>query len=245
MLCAAAVLFTTSSYAASVSIKNGNIYYADNGVTKQLTSLGRDEYPLLHPKGEWVYFVRGGPGKWKDEKYYPAKGEVIKDGIVKDEIWRVRIDCSKSERLYRNDQPSAVDGPDPDYAFASIYNLQLSPDGDKVYFHRLEWVTSGAIHVMNQDGSGERFLGPGNETKIIISARTFDDREKSYRGYIVTSQHRYHFYGGSYDWFYLFTPDMKREVASLGDDIAYFTEMGDMTYTDGSEKDIVKDEKPR
>ncbi len=102
------VLVISKSHAASVSVKDGNIYYVDNGLTTQLTSLGRDEYPSLHPKGEWVYFVRGGAGKWKDDKYYPAKDEVIENGIVKDELWRIKKDGSKAKRLFRNDRASAA-----------------------------------------------------------------------------------------------------------------------------------------
>jgi hypothetical protein len=36
--------------------------------------------------------------------------------------------------------------------------------------------------MMNADGSQEQMIGPGNDTKIVLSARTFDDREKSYKG---------------------------------------------------------------
>ena len=85
---------------------------------------------------------------------------------------------------------------------------------------------------MGPDEEEINVLGPGNNTRIVLSARTFDDREDSYEGYIVTCQHRYWFYGGSYDWYYLFTPDLKREVAPLGDDVGYFNEAGDIKYTD-------------
>lgn len=225
-----------------VFVKDRNIYIVENGKTTQVTSSGRDEYPALHPKGEWIYFVRATSGKWVGEKYYPAKDEIIKDGILHGELWRVRKDGMQAKLLFRNDC-CAIDGPDPNYVVASIYNIQFSPDGDKVYFETPNWVTSAALHVMKPDGSGEKLLGAGNDTKIILSARTFEDREHSYEGYIVTAQHRYFFYGGSYDWYYLFTPDMKREVAPLGDDPAYFTEVGDIKYTDHSEKTMERSEK--
>jgi len=234
------ILFMPNAYAASVYAKDRNIYYADNGMVRQLTFLGRDEVPKLHPKGEWVYFIRSTPGKWDGQRYYPAKSEIVKDGILRDELWRIRTNGSDAKMLFQNGYTNAVDGPDPEYSCASINNIQLSPDGDKVYFETPDWVTSAALHVINSDGSGEKNLGPGNETRIVLSSRTFEDRERDYKGYIVTSQHRYFFYGGSYDWFYLFTPDMKREVAPLGDDFDYFTEVGDIIYTDHSEVDIKK-----
>jgi len=238
IFCALAFFFIPNVYAASVYAKDRNIFYVDSGKTLQITSFGRDDNPVLHPKGEWIYFVRSTPGKWVGEKYYPAKGEVIKDGILHGELWRVRKDGTQAKLLFRNDC-CAIDGPDPNYVVASIFNIQFSPDGDKVYFETSNWVTSAALHVMKSDGSGEKMLGPGNGTKIVLSAREVDPKYGSCRGFIVTSQHNYWWFGGSYDWFYLFTPDFK-EVGPLGDDFSYFTDMGNMSYTDHSEKNIRK-----
>jgi len=224
-----------------VFTKDGNIYYASNGKAAQVTSSGRDEYPMLHPKEEWIYFIRTTAGKWIGDKYYPAKGEVIKDGVLQDELWRVKKDGTQAKLLFRNNR-FAIDGPDPDYVSASIYNIQFSPDGDKVYFETPNWVTSAGLHVMNPDGSRERMLGPGNQTKIILSASERDPKYGSCRGFIISSHHRYWWFGGSYDWWYLFTPDFK-EIGPLGDDFDYFTEMGDIIYTDHSEKTIKRSEK--
>ncbi len=232
-----------NAQAASVRVADGNILYVgDDGKTKQVTTSGRDEDPKLHPDGQWVYFVRDVEGKWVGEKFYPPKGAEIKDGLLKQELWRVKKDGTGATMLFRSEH-AAIDGPDPDYAVATVGNIQFSPSGDKVYFETSEWVTSAALHMMNADGTQETMLGPGNDTKIVLSARTFEDREKSYEGYIVTDQHRYWFYGGSYDWYYLFTPDLKKEIAPLGDDPAYFTEMGDIKYTDQSEQRLGKSER--
>ena len=223
--------------AAAVYEKKGNVYYKNEGKVLRLTSLGRDREPKLHPQGEWVYFVRSFPGKMIGETYHPARGEVIKDDILHEELWRIKKDGTSASRLYQS-AFSAIDGPSG-YTVASVENIQFSPIGDKVYFETPEWVTSAGLRVMNPDGSNQKLLGAGNNNKIVLSARTFDDREKSYEGYIVSAQHRYYFYGGSYDWFYLFTPDLT-EVAPLGDDVDYFTKMGEIKYTDHSESLIKK-----
>lgn len=160
----------TEAHAASVYAKDRNIFYTDNGKILQLTSLNRDEDPKIDPKGEWVYYVRDTEGKWEGEKYYPAKDEVVENGILKWELWRIKTDGSQAKLLFRNDKV-AIDGPDPDYAVATIGNIQFSPNGNKVYFETPDWVTSAALHVMNPDGTGEKVLGPGNETKIVVSAR--------------------------------------------------------------------------
>lgn len=225
-------------YAASIHIKDGNIFYEDGGTTKQVTTSGRDKEAKLNPGGEWIYFIRDVEGKWEGEKYYPPQGASIKGGLLKQELWRVKKDGSDAVMLFRSEH-AAVDGPDPDYPLATVENIQFSPSGDKVYFETSEWVTSAGLHVMNADGSGEKLLGGGNDTRIVLLARDEDHKHNNYRGYIVTSQHRYWFFGGSYDWYWMFTPDFK-EVGPLGEDFAYFTEMGDMKFTDFSEKDVQK-----
>lgn len=232
IICCLLVLCGTGE-AASVYTKDDNIFYENEGATKQITFLGRDDGAKLHPGGEWIYFIREVDGKWVGEKYYPPQGASIKDGLLKQELWRVKKDGSDAVMLYRSEH-AAIDGPDPDYTIATVGNIQFSPPGDKVYFETSEWVTSAALHVMNADGSQEKLLGGGNDTRIVLSARDEDHKYNNYRGYIVTSQHRYWLFGGSYDWFWMFTPDFK-EVGPLGEDIAYFTEIGDIKFTDHSE----------
>lgn len=161
-------------------------------------------------------------------------------GILKDELWRVRTDGSQPEMLFQS-QSSPIDDLDPDYRFARVGNIQFSPDGDKVYFEASEWVTSGALHVINPDGSGHNLLGGRNDTKIILSAHGYNEH-KDLKGYIVTNQHRYGYFGGAYDWYWLYTPDWK-EVDTLGDSLEYFTAIGEIKYTDGSEKELKAKEK--
>lgn len=103
-------------------------------------------------------------------------------------------------------------------------------------------MTSAGLHVMDADGANEKLLGGGNDTKIILSAVDYDKKYNDYRGCIVTNQHRYGWFGGAYDWYWLFTPDFK-ELGTLGDDFDYFTEMGEIKYTDHSEKNIKHSEK--
>lgn len=235
------LLFQGVCSAALVKTEGGNIVYTDDaGKTIQLTSSGRDKDAVIHPKGQWIYFIRSFEGKFEGEKYVAPKGKKIEPGILKEELWRVKTNGTEAKMLYQS-QYTAIDGPDPDYSVAFVGNIQFSPAGDKVYFETQQWVTDFGLHRMNVDGSGEELLGPGANTRVITSARTFDGREKSYRGYLVTAQHRYFFYGGSYDWFYLFTPDLKKEIAPLGEDLKYFTDAGEIKYTDGSEKNITQE----
>ena len=274
--------------AASVYVKEGNVFFEDKGKSSQITSSCRDENATLHPRGEWVYFVRKLYECGKDGKCSPLKGVDIKNGKdyfsvlkwkitrpfvikivkkiqsslnfivkflykqfgwkwlrginfnwlnrdddnLKQELWRVKTNGQDAAMLFLSKESNGVY---QDYQLATIGNIQFSPSGDKVYFETPNWVTSAGLHVMNADGSGEKLLGGGNDTKIILSSSRNDNvKYNNYKGYIVTQQHRYWHFGGSYDWYYLFTPDFQ-EVNPLGDDPSYFTDMGELQYTDHSE----------
>jgi len=209
---------------ASVRCVQGNIVYTETaGVVAQLTTSGRDSQALLHPDGEWIYFVRSFAGKMVGEKYTPPYGMKVKEGVLCEEIWRIRKDGTKETRLYRQDH-GAIPGPDTAYVVGWIIHLQFSPKGDKVFFETPESATCAGLRVMNADGSRERLLGEGSETRIILS-----DRSERFSGYIVTSQHRYYPSRGSYDLFFLFTPDLK-EIAPIGPDLKSFTENEGVKY---------------
>jgi hypothetical protein len=199
-----------------------------------LTQTGRDREPKLHPDGKTVYFVRSFEGEFKGEQFMPLDGKGPEDGILKEELWKVDINGKNLQMLFQNTH-WAIDHPSG-YALASLDNIQFSPKGDKVYSETAEWVTSNALNVMDVNGKNRKMLGAGNSTKIVKSTM---DSEKDYSGYIVTNQHRYGLFGGSYDWYWLYDPEWK-EIGLLGPDIEYFTGTRDIKYTDGSEAEIMK-----
>ena len=229
------LLFCSTAYASTVYVKEGKVYFEDNGKTLQLTASGRDGKAILHPDGTWVYFVRKLYECSAGNKCYPLKGVEITNGNLKEELWRVKTNGQDASMLFLSKDSSGVTGDNQEYSFANIENIQFSPSGDKVYFETPNWVTSAGLHVMNADGSGEKLLGAGNDTKIILSSSGANsEKYNGYQGYIVTDQHRYWYFGGSYDWYYLFTSDFK-EVGPLGDDPNSFTDIGQLRYTDHSE----------
>lgn len=228
-----AILIAVSCYAEEqiVFCRDGNIFIsADANQEVQLTNSGRDRDPVLHPSGKWIYFVRSFEGEFKDEVYYPLKGKEPEDCILKEELWRIDVDGRNEKMLYQN-KTAAIDHPSG-YAMASLDNIQISPAGDRIYFETARWVTSAALNVIDPEGSDMMTLGPGNGTKIIVSTM---DSDKDYGGCIVTNQHRYWLFGGSYDWYWLYDPDWN-EIGPLGPDIEYFTETWDIKYTDSERK---------
>ena len=87
-------------------------------------------------------------------------------------------------------------------------SLQFSPDGKKVYFISSAWVTSGAVHSVNIDGTGEQFITDGNTLQVIDKGGA--------KGYLIIRRHKYFLTGGSYDWLWLVSPEGK-EIGPLSD----------------------------
>ena len=89
--------------------------------------------------------------------------------------------------------------------------LNFSPNSRTLYFVTSAWAVSGAVHAINIDGTNYRFIQPANELEVITSGE--------YQGYLALKQHRYFIGGGSYDWYWLFTPDGK-EIGPLGEELS-------------------------
>jgi dipeptidyl aminopeptidase/acylaminoacyl peptidase len=199
----AALALLSSGFATAepvVSAREGNVYISTDGVEKQLTTSGRDSSPLLAPDGKWIAFVRAIDGK-------PIPSGSDDDGQPA-ELWQIRVDGKEPTRLVRT-RPAEK----PENIIAGFENLQFSADGRLVYFVTPAWTTSGAVHVVDTTNGKERYLLPGNDLEVIHSGE--------YRDHLLVSQHRYFIGGGSYDWFYLFTPQGK-EVGPVGEDTENF-----------------------
>jgi len=167
--------------------REGNIYIKNaEGKVQALTNTGKDFQPCLSPDGEIVVFVRS-----IDENISTELD------IICNEIWSINVE-TKQERLL-------ICGKKDDDLTNNLSNLrspQSSPDGKRIYFMSSAWVTSAAIHVMNSDGTEERFLTGGNSLEVLQET---DDGE--YNGYLIVEKHKYFLGGGSYDWHWLVTPD--------------------------------------
>lgn len=195
--------------------KDGRIYaYQGNRIPVKLTNSGKDRNPILSPDEKLVAFIR----KSEDEAYLAVEGAdyVEPGGHLGDQIWIVNVDDKKARMIVKDRIPEAVDGTGKTIhevvAFIYDESFQFSPDGKKIYFETSAWTTSNAIHSVNIDGSDEKFVTSGNTLKII-------DRG-GYKGYLITSKHKYYVAGGSYDWYWLVSPDGE-EIGPLGDDLDF------------------------
>jgi hypothetical protein len=149
----------------------------------------------LSPDGRFVVSVRPTPGKMVST----ALGD-----MEATELWISRVDGSEAKMLVRG---ASADSPKKTIAGISV--PQFSPDGRRIYFLSIAWITSGAVHVIDLKSSKERFLCDGSSLEVIPRGK--------YAGHLIVNQHRYFMGGGTYNWFWLLTPEGK-EVAPIAPD---------------------------
>lgn len=196
---------------------NGNIFFSPGGDEKiQLTKYGKDSAPVLSPDGKKVAFLR----KSKKEAYLSvgAPEDYLQSGpdaILADQLWIIDVDGSNEMMLVEDKNPDVTQGYDKwkgqdVIAHIDSDSIKFSPDSKRVYFITSAWVTSGAVHGVNVDGTNEKFITGGSTLDVIYKGQ--------YKGNLITNIHKYFLTGGSYDWWWVVTPDGE-EVGPLGDDL--------------------------
>src|SRR5437660_9310569 len=119
---------SASSKAQSVFAKDGNVFIRHRpGQTKQLTTLGCDSQPSLSPDRTRVAFVRRTPGKTVQTSLSDTEAT---------ELWVVNSDGKQPELLV-----SGKEDEDPKRSLADFSSPQFSPDGRRIYFMSIGWVT--------------------------------------------------------------------------------------------------------
>jgi hypothetical protein len=199
----ACLFVIASSSFASVFVKAGNIYYSHKGQDIQLTNTNQDGSPILSPNKKLVAFIRTG------HQIIPQKCLDFSDISSKfgNQIWIYNI-ANKTERLLVDNNFSCNN---PQKRIVDPQQLHFSPNSRTLYFVTSAWAVSGAVHAINVDGTNYRYIQPANELEVITSG--------DYQGYLALQQHRYFIGGGSYDWYWLFTPDGK-EIGPLGEELS-------------------------
>jgi SIR2-like domain/WD40-like Beta Propeller Repeat len=190
--------------APRVCTKDGNIYFYASPETesRQLTASGLDSHPCLSPDGALVAFVRSTP----DQTVDPGVGDAEAT-----ELWTVRVVGTAAQMRVRGSE-----GETRETTLAGFSAPQFSPDGRQIYFLSQAWVTSRAVHVMDLDTGGVRFVCPGNSLEVILRGES--------AGHLMVSQHQDFLGGGSYDWLWLITPD-GRGVGPIRGDGQQFREL--------------------
>jgi len=202
-------------FTSFVMEKEGDLYLKIQDNEIRLTHTGLNKSPIIHPGGEWIYYIKTTEAKNNGDmgSVDPPIG-YIGNYVFKEEIWRMKISGEGKSFVYKSSR-----SPEPNqtwYTLSSIDNIQFSPSGDKIYFQSDPYTVTGTIWVMESDGSNAQLMSSGHSIRIIES--NTDGTDNRYKGYLIIQQHRYFTFGGSYDWYWLFDPDFKK-IGPIGDNI--------------------------
>lgn len=181
--------------ADSVEIANGNIEYLDHsGVRLQLTRKGIDSDAVLSPDGNTIAFVRSTPISGKVEEGEP---------LVTTEL-RTISKSGQQESVILQERVSN----DPKTNLQLLHSPRFSPDGNSIYIMSMAWATSSAIHKVDLATRQPVFITDGNSLDIVPVGTD--------KGKLIVQKHKYFAAGGTYDFYWLLTPDGK-ELNPVGD----------------------------
>lgn len=187
------------NYVSQVYSKEGNIYYSKNrGQDVQITYSEKDFSPILSPNKKMIAFIRTG------NTVIPKECDV--DAQYGNQIWIYTIETKKEHLLVKGHLKCDK----PEQQIIDPSHLLFSPDSKIVYFMTSAWVTSSALHAVKIDSAKQNYIVPANSFEIISKGQ--------YKGHLIVYQHRYFVGGGTYDWYWLISPNGKEE-GPLGEEI--------------------------
>jgi hypothetical protein len=186
----------------SVFSKGGNIYYIQSPHhTIQITYSEKDSDPVLSLDKKLIAFVRIG------NQIIPKGCNGDTETKYGNQIWIYNLETRKEKLLIANNFQCN----EPKKQIIDPSELTFSPDSKNLYFLTSAWTTSGALHGVNIDGTHQRYIAPANSLEVIIKG--------TYKGYFIVNEHRYFIPpGGTYDWYWLVTPDGKDD-GPLGEEV--------------------------
>lgn len=188
--------------AAGTFVKSGTIYFIhDNKQTIQLTSAGLAHSPVLSPDKKSIAFIKVG----KDPIPEQCRKFSGTNSTYGEQIWIIDIEHKKERLLVKNNFECTK----PIEMIIAPRYLTFSPDSKTLYFLTYAWTTSKALHTVNIADAKQRYLLPANSLAVAT--------DEEYKGNLILNQHRYFIGGGSYDWYWLFTPEGK-EIGPLGEE---------------------------
>jgi hypothetical protein len=190
------------SQGARVFSDAGSVFIERGGAKTKITASEMDVDPVLAPNGAFVVYTRQGrsrgPHAYAPDQFCPTQPRP-------DELRRINVDGS-GDRVVLKGRSGA-----PERQLCDFTRKQFSSDGRRLYFLSPAWAASGALHVYDLRAEDEEFLLPANDLLVLSFCAN------RYKDYLVAQQRRYFFFGGSYDWYWLYDPAGKKEIGPVGD----------------------------
>lgn len=192
------LLLSATTNAASVREQDGNIFYVgDDGVARQLTSAHADSTPVLSPDGQKMVYLKRKPDKSLAEDAQEEFEEFR-------ELW---LSDSSGKDAHRILETRPDDDPEKNLTYFN--SMKFSPDSKQLYFLTKAWATSNALHVLDLASGKEHFITDTDSVLVINKGR--------YANHLVVMKHKYFKRSGSYDYYWLITPQGK-EIKKAGED---------------------------
>ncbi|OGT45383.1 MAG: hypothetical protein A3E83_00120 [Gammaproteobacteria bacterium RIFCSPHIGHO2_12_FULL_41_20] len=187
---------SSENFLTQVYSKSGNIYYSQSrNHVIQITHSGKDSSPILSSNKKMIAFIRIG------NQVIPKRCDANTKTETEygNQVWIYDIRTKKERLLVKNNfqcnqaEKQIIDPSD----------LLFSPDNKILYFITSAWVTSGALHAININGTKEHYITSANSFEVVTKGED--------KGYLIVYQHRYFIGGGTYDWYWLISPNGKAE----------------------------------
>lgn len=183
-----------AALADSVRLTDGNLFLvAEDGSSRPLATGGDAREAVLSPDGKWIAYVRD-----------PDAGKEPAEGDDRSELWIVDAE-GKSPRLLVAPKKNTEE---PKENLAAFNNLAFTQDSRALYFLSEAWVTSNALHRVELESGRVRYLADANSVQLVTQGK--------YAGHLIVQKHKYLKQGGSYEPYWLISPEGK-EVRKIGE----------------------------
>ena len=190
-----------------VSVKSGSIlFHPLHAKPYFVTHTGHDHDPTLSSDGKWIAFVRDIPSK--KDTLSPSSAMVSE---VANELWVITTEGKNARRLVTYGKNQA-------YSISMIHHPQFFPNNQDIAFEAALAVVEGGIYRVNRITHQLHLITTGNSLEVVPVGK--------YKNHLIVQRHKYFLAGGSYDWYWLISPQGK-EMDPIGeeDNVAMFKEL--------------------
>lgn len=162
-------LLVKSQEVTKTYVKNGNIYAQyDNADSHQITFKGTDSQSMLSNDKKYIIFIRTikNPKQPEEGVEYIEESKIVQFTFATSSekilVQGCKSDGSGSSTIsYTNSDEYPFSG------LCNITNVQMSPDGQRVYFETDAWTTSHAIHYCIVPTGKIALFGSGMMNEIL------------------------------------------------------------------------------